>query len=61
MNFGWFFHFVFEIRAVIIEIIHVLQCFGLLGVNGAGKTSTFKMLTGDSSISAGDAFIKGYR
>ena len=22
------------------------ECFGLLGVNGAGKTSTFKMLTG---------------
>lgn len=24
------------------------ECFGLLGVNGAGKTSTFKMLTGDT-------------
>jgi ABC-type glutathione transport system ATPase component len=23
------------------------ECFGLLGVNGAGKTSTFKMITGD--------------
>jgi ABC-type multidrug transport system ATPase subunit len=25
------------------------ECFGLLGVNGAGKTSTFKMLTGSLS------------
>jgi len=35
------------------------ECFGLLGVNGAGKTSTFKMLTGDTPITCGDAFIKG--
>ncbi|XP_043218216.1 ATP-binding cassette sub-family A member 7-like [Amphibalanus amphitrite] len=35
------------------------ECFGLLGVNGAGKTSTFKMLTGDTTISYGDAFICG--
>ena len=34
-------------------------CFGLLGVNGAGKTSTFKMLTGDESISSGTAYIDG--
>ncbi|XP_065650437.1 ATP-binding cassette sub-family A member 2 isoform X3 [Hydra vulgaris] len=33
------------------------ECFGLLGVNGAGKTSTFKMLTGDINITDGDAFI----
>ncbi|XP_035826205.1 ATP-binding cassette sub-family A member 7 [Aplysia californica] len=33
------------------------QCFGLLGVNGAGKTTVFKMLTGDISVSEGDAFI----
>ncbi|KAG6447131.1 hypothetical protein O3G_MSEX004780 [Manduca sexta] len=36
------------------------ECFGLLGVNGAGKTSTFRMLTGDARISAGDAFVHGY-
>uniref|UniRef100_A0A6E8VSN7 ABC transporter domain-containing protein n=1 Tax=Anopheles coluzzii TaxID=1518534 RepID=A0A6E8VSN7_ANOCL len=36
------------------------ECFGLLGVNGAGKTSTFRMLTGDRSISAGDAWVAGY-
>uniref|UniRef100_A0A336L4T4 CSON004232 protein n=1 Tax=Culicoides sonorensis TaxID=179676 RepID=A0A336L4T4_CULSO len=35
------------------------QCFGLLGINGAGKTSTFKMLTGDHRISSGDAFVDG--
>ncbi|XP_037086261.1 ATP-binding cassette sub-family A member 7-like [Pollicipes pollicipes] len=36
------------------------ECFGLLGVNGAGKTSTFKMLTGDTTINHGDAFICGH-
>lgn len=35
------------------------ECFGLLGVNGAGKTSTFKMLTGDIKISHGDAWVQG--
>ena len=34
-------------------------CFGLLGVSGAGKTTTFKMLTGDEQISSGDAWVKG--
>ncbi|CAL8309859.1 unnamed protein product [Lota lota] len=33
------------------------ECFGLLGVNGAGKTSTFRMLTGDTSITHGAAFL----
>lgn len=35
------------------------ECFGLLGMNGAGKTSTFKMLTGDETISSGEAFVQG--
>lgn len=35
------------------------ECFGLLGVNGAGKTSTFKMLTHDTTISQGDVYING--
>ena len=39
--------------------IKTAECFGLLGVNGAGKTSTFKMLTGDESISRGQAIVKG--
>lgn len=28
-------------------------------MNGAGKTSTFKMLTGDTKISSGEAFVRG--
>ncbi|UYV63452.1 ABCA2 [Cordylochernes scorpioides] len=36
------------------------ECLGLLGVNGAGKSTTFKMLTGDTSITAGDAFLNSY-
>lgn len=35
------------------------ECFGLLGINGAGKTSTFKMMTGDEMISYGDAWVNG--
>ncbi|XP_048851974.1 phospholipid-transporting ATPase ABCA1-like [Brienomyrus brachyistius] len=35
------------------------ECFGLLGVNGAGKTSTFKMLTGDAVITCGEAYLDG--
>uniref|UniRef100_A0A673ML47 Zgc:172302 n=1 Tax=Sinocyclocheilus rhinocerous TaxID=307959 RepID=A0A673ML47_9TELE len=37
-----------------------LQCFGLLGVNGAGKTSTFRMLTGDTCITYGEAFLSNH-
>lgn len=35
------------------------ECFGLLGINGAGKTSTFKMFTGDEQISSGEAWVRG--
>ena len=34
--------------------------FSLLGTNGAGKTSTFKVLTGDISASFGEATIMGF-
>uniref|UniRef100_A0A8C6UK25 ABC transporter domain-containing protein n=1 Tax=Neogobius melanostomus TaxID=47308 RepID=A0A8C6UK25_9GOBI len=37
------------------------ECFGLLGVNGAGKTSTFRMLTGDTAITFGEAFLNQHR
>ena len=36
------------------------ECFGLLGINGAGKTTAFKMLTGDESISGGECYVNGY-
>ncbi|KAK0419450.1 hypothetical protein QR680_014152 [Steinernema hermaphroditum] len=35
------------------------ECFGLLGVNGAGKTSTFDILTGVAQSSSGDVTING--
>ncbi|KAH8009223.1 hypothetical protein HPB51_013412 [Rhipicephalus microplus] len=33
------------------------ECFGLLGVNGAGKSTTFQMLTGLLHLSAGEAYM----
>ncbi|XP_066480655.1 retinal-specific phospholipid-transporting ATPase ABCA4 [Tiliqua scincoides] len=36
------------------------ECFGLLGVNGAGKTTMFKMLTGDTEVTSGDAIVAGH-
>nr|XP_020745976.1 ATP-binding cassette sub-family A member 7 isoform X4 [Odocoileus virginianus texanus] len=36
------------------------ECFGLLGVNGAGKTSTFRMVTGDTLPSGGEAILEGH-
>ena len=35
------------------------EIFGLLGVNGAGKSTTFKMLTGETGIGRGGATING--
>lgn len=37
-----------------------MECFGLLGVNGAGKTTIFKMLTGDEKITYGCAYVHGH-
>jgi ABC-type multidrug transport system ATPase subunit len=36
------------------------ECFGLLGHNGAGKTSLIGMLTGMLEPTKGDAFVDGY-
>lgn len=36
------------------------ECFGLLGINGSGKTTTFKMLTGEISTTGGNAFVNNY-
>ncbi|PNF40610.1 ATP-binding cassette sub-family A member 3 [Cryptotermes secundus] len=36
------------------------ECFGLLGVNGAGKTTIFRMLTGDETPTEGEAWIGQY-
>lgn len=50
------------IRNVHLNVFCVSQgeCFGLLGINGAGKTSTFNMLTGALSVSAGNASVGGH-
>uniref|UniRef100_A0A3Q1IPV7 ABC transporter domain-containing protein n=1 Tax=Anabas testudineus TaxID=64144 RepID=A0A3Q1IPV7_ANATE len=48
-------------KNVFLDVVSVVpQCFGLLGVNGAGKTSTFRMLTGDTPITYGEAFLNHY-
>ena len=35
------------------------ECFGLLGLNGAGKTSVFNMITGERAITRGSIKISG--
>jgi len=37
------------------------ECFGLLGLNGAGKTTCFGMLTGKISPGTGSVYIDGCR
>ena len=36
------------------------ECFALLGVNGAGKSTTFKSLTGDTRPTSGEVTIAGF-
>ena len=36
------------------------SCFGLLGINGAGKSTAFKMFTGDERITAGECWTAGF-
>lgn len=33
------------------------ECFGLLGVNGAGKSTTFRMLTGEEIPNSGIMYL----
>jgi len=35
------------------------ECFALLGVNGAGKSSTFKCMVGAETISGGKISLNG--
>ncbi|VDQ17075.1 unnamed protein product [Trichobilharzia regenti] len=36
------------------------ECYGLLGVNGAGKSTTYSMLTGHCTITRGHVYLNGY-
>jgi ABC-type multidrug transport system ATPase subunit len=36
------------------------ECFALLGVNGAGKSTTFKSLTGDTYPTTGNITVAGF-
>lgn len=36
------------------------ECFGLLGINGSGKSTTFKMLTGEISMTDGNAYVNNF-
>jgi len=41
-------------------VVEKSECFALLGVNGAGKTSCFRILTGEYAQSQGEAYIAGW-
>ena len=52
-----------DVKVAIQEVSFVVpkqQAFALLGVNGAGKTSTFRILTGEYGPTKGEAYISGY-
>jgi ABC-type multidrug transport system ATPase subunit len=36
------------------------ECFALLGITGAGKTTTFKCLTGEESADTGQLYMGGF-
>ncbi|CAG2103679.1 unnamed protein product, partial [Medioppia subpectinata] len=38
-------------------VVNKDQCFGLLGTNGSGKTTTFRLLTGDLEMDSGNAYL----
>ncbi|XP_015346125.1 phospholipid-transporting ATPase ABCA3-like [Marmota marmota marmota] len=49
------------VRAIrnISLVVKKSECFGLLGLNGAGKTTIFKMITGEETITSGVVLIDG--
>ncbi|KAM4813644.1 phospholipid-transporting ATPase ABCA3-like [Urocitellus parryii] len=49
------------VRAIrnISFVVKKSECFGLLGLNGAGKTTIFKMITGEETITSGVVLIDG--
>ena len=50
-------------RVAVNNVSFVIQegeIFGFLGANGAGKSTTIKMITGLTTITSGDAFINGF-
>ncbi|XP_017073074.2 phospholipid-transporting ATPase ABCA3 [Drosophila eugracilis] len=47
------------VRALTLAI-HPFECVGLLGRNGAGKSTAFQMIVGMQSITVGSIYIKGY-
>ncbi|XP_040829840.1 phospholipid-transporting ATPase ABCA3-like isoform X2 [Ochotona curzoniae] len=40
-------------------VVKKSECFGIFGLSGAGKTTTFKMLTGDETVTSGVVLIDG--
>nr|CAI5856712.1 unnamed protein product [Callosobruchus analis] len=46
--------------ALVRDRVNRYECFGLLGVNGAGKTSTFKMMTGDVRMTHGQGWVQRF-
>ena len=36
------------------------ECFGLIGCMGAGKTTLFRLLTGEVNATSGSAFVVGH-
>ncbi|CAE7582365.1 ABCA1, partial [Symbiodinium microadriaticum] len=49
----------YAVKGVSLAIPHG-ECFGLLGVNGAGKSSLLNMLSGEFGPTSGDAFLAGH-
>ena len=52
-----------DVKIAVQEVSFVVppqQAFALLGVNGAGKTTCFRILTGEYGPTTGEAYISGY-